>query len=95
MHPKHFPGYIPNFPGTWRGSPFTVGMHYRAKIDVDVERGLAAEEQLRYLGASYSHYDGMTVYVFENRLGSQCQWLLYDDEDLERWHVLFETIEAS
>jgi hypothetical protein len=70
-------------------------MQYRVKADVDVARGLSAEEHLRYVGASYSHYDGMTVYVFENHLGSQCQWLLYDDEDLERWHELFETIEAS
>jgi hypothetical protein len=77
-------------PGTWRGSPFVAGHHYRVLKDAPSYHGrLHAGELLRYFGAYIGTYDGVSVYAFTNEDGQERTWILRDDEPLESWSSIF------
>jgi hypothetical protein len=75
-----------------RGSPFVAGNWYRVLSPAPSYpwgNNLSTDELLKYFGASYSHYDSMTVYVFTNAAGQERTWILYDEEPLDEWRTHF------
>lgn len=84
--------FIEHKPGrTWRGSPFAEGQWYRVlRAAPSYPPGdLSPGEIRKYYGASYSHYDNMSVYVFINANGQERTWALFDDEPVEAWLIIF------
>ncbi len=74
-------------------SPFSLGMSYRVVRPAPSYEGeLVAGEDLKYFGMSYSHYDGMTVYVFTTREGDERTWVRRDEEPYESWRGVFEPV---
>jgi hypothetical protein len=83
-----------NLSGTWRGSPFVLGQRYRVIAPGPSYSGeLAVGEVLKYFGAAYGHYDGVSVYVFVTDCDQERTWTLYDDEPLELWSSIFEPVD--
>jgi hypothetical protein len=79
-----------DLPGTWRDEPFIPGCQYCVLQSAPSWEGqLSPDEVLTYYGATYSHYDGCTVYVFTTGQGKERTWLLRDDEPTESWSRVF------
>jgi hypothetical protein len=79
--------------GTWRGSPFVRGHHYRVlKNAPSYEGQLTTGEVLVYFGAYVGIYYGVSVYAFTNELGEERTWVLGDDEPLESWLNFFAPV---
>jgi hypothetical protein len=89
---KHKSGIVMS---TWRGSPFTADAEYRV-----IRAGrtwswngsggdLSIDQILRYVDASYSHYDNCSAYIFRDAKGQEFWWALHDDEPLEKWQEVF------
>ena len=79
---------------TQRGIPFILGpAAYRVRKPAPSYLGeLPRGEVIVYRGATYGHYDGVSVYVFENGAGGVRTWVLGDDESAETWTDVFEPL---
>lgn len=76
-----------------RGSPFALSGRYRVLRAAPSYKGhLIPGEVLTYHGASYSHYDNLSVYIFITAEGLERTWALHDDEPLEQWSSIFEVV---
>jgi hypothetical protein len=87
--------FIERKPGrTWRGSPLFEGQAYRVLVVAPSypHGDFSPGEVLKYYGASYSHYDNMSVYVFTNADGQERTWVLFDDQPLESWSSVFAPV---
>jgi hypothetical protein len=56
------------------------------------EGRLGVGEVLRYVGAYYGIYDGVSVYAFTDERGRERTWMLYDNEPLEVWPRVFAAV---
>lgn len=63
---------------------FVVGKSYRVKKTFTALRATFREgEQLTYTGSAYSHYDGITGYLFEDENKGGRVYDVYDGEPLQ------------
>jgi hypothetical protein len=84
------------FPGTWRGSPFTPGHLYRAiALPRTWTNQFKVGDEVRYLGAGYDLHENFSVYVFVDAANVERRWQLMDDEPDDRWREVFAPVDGA
>ena len=83
----------------WRRHTFEEGRQYRVLADCDVQLDklyhFQAGEVLVFCRDYYSHYDNVSVYLFQAPSGEQRYWALHDAESDDRWGRVFERVDES
>jgi hypothetical protein len=84
---------------SWRRHIFADGGRYRVISDCDVQLErvyhFRVGEVVAFCRDYYSHYDGLSVYLFRTASGAEIFWALHDSEPDDKWQTYFQTLDDT